>query len=137
MLARDFVPLLAKGTTVIATVSDSGENSSEDRDYGKLVARTAPGIPDYRHWRGLIPVEIVLMEDLGLSVRVHGSRRFSSCRCRIPYLEAEARSLNHALSIIVRHFEPSRISAVGNAFKAVYVETENEKWRRLDELAPG
>jgi antitoxin component of MazEF toxin-antitoxin module len=137
LLARTSAVLLPKGTLVVATVGDSGGITVSDNEYAKVVARTAPGVPKYHRWHDVIPVEVILMEDLAVSTRVHGGRRLHSCRCRIPYLEAEARSLNHALSLIVRHFEPSRISAVSNAFKAIYVAAKDDKWCRLEELGPG
>jgi len=134
LLARESEFLLPKGTLVIAKVRDSERISKADRAYGDKVAKTAPSFPDAYQWSSVIPVEIVLLEDLSRSTRVHGSRRLRACRCSIPYLKVEARSLNHALSLIIRHFEPSRISSSGNAFKEIYTEVRPKEWRLLDEI---
>ncbi len=134
MLGRTSRILLPAGTTVVATVSDCVGGAADDRAYAKLVAFTAQGLPTVERWKDLVGVEIRLLENLEVSTRPHGRRRLRSCRCRILYLETDARSLNHALSIIIRHFNPGRISAVGNVFKAVYARVEEDRWCPLDAL---
>jgi hypothetical protein len=134
LLARSNTTILPKGALVIGTVTDSANLAPPDRAYVKFITSNAPGVPNYRHWKNLIPVEIILLEDLELSARVHGGRRLCSCRCHIPYLDTEARSLNHALSLVSRRFEPGRVSSSVNSFKQIYVQDEGKHWCRLEEL---
>lgn len=59
---------------------------------------------------------MVLLE--ALSVLVDGSERtkLNDCHCRIILLDAEARSLNHAFTLLSQEFEVHRMSHAGNVF---------------------
>ena len=57
------------------------------------------------------------------------------CRCDVPVLETEARSLNHAVTLLSTRFEPKRISHTGNVFTRVFYRcTKSKDWRPLNEL---
>lgn len=54
------------------------------------------------------------------------------CKCRIPVLNADARSLNHAYTLLSTAFETHRISHSGNVFTHVFFRGET-CWLSLNE----
>ena len=66
---------------------------------------------------------------------VDGSERakLSECRCGIFLLQKEARSLNHAFTLLSEHFETERLSHTGNVFRQGFTK-HNGHWVCLDDL---
>jgi len=81
-------------------------------------------------------VEVRLEDPLKLRLRGSKNATLCSCRCSIPALRGlEARSLNHAYTLISRRFEKQRISHAGNVFRLGYWRDKSkETWVRLEEL---
>jgi hypothetical protein len=78
-------------------------------------------------------IEVQLKETLYLRLRGSKQATLEPCRCFIPALNREARSLNHAYTLISEVFEPDRLSHTGNIFQRGYY-SEGEQWRPLDSL---
>lgn len=78
--------------------------------------------------------EVLLLEPLKLHFR--GSFKepcLEACKCTIPVLEnVEARSLNHAFTLLSAKYETKRISHVGNVFTRVFFR-DQKGWRSLNE----
>lgn len=77
--------------------------------------------------------KLVLVEPL--EIAIDGSQRatLELCRCKIPELDIEATSLNHAFTLLSQAFEPERISHGGNVFRRGFTRL-NERWVSLDNL---
>lgn len=82
---------------------------------------------------GYLLSNVVLIEPLRISI--DGSQRavLEACRCRITLLNMEAKSLNHALTLLSQWFEPARMSHGGNVFRQGFT-TVNGRFCSLDEL---
>ena len=81
-----------------------------------------------------LPVEVHLLDDLILTIRGTKNPILQACRCTIPILEnKEARSLNHAYTLISTRYETKRISHSGNAFLRGLVKIGNQ-WKTLNQL---
>ncbi|MGO8732471.1 MAG: hypothetical protein ACLQVM_06745 [Terriglobia bacterium] len=84
---------------------------------------------------GYLFAEARLKEPLNLRRRGDKEAVLESCKCDIALLKAEARSLNHAFTLLSMKFETKRISHTGNVFARVYFFSDKSKeWRPLDEL---
>lgn len=75
-------------------------------------------------------VEFILVEEQQILRRGTKNSKLIQCKCQIPSLEKDAKSINHAYSIISEAFEPHRISHTGNVFSKVYYQ-DNSTWRPL------
>lgn len=78
-------------------------------------------------------VEVKLREPLKLRTRGTKSPVLEPCSCSIPILQQEAKSLNHAFTLISTEFETQRISHTGNVFQRGFVK-HKDKWVSLDNL---
>jgi hypothetical protein len=79
--------------------------------------------------------EVVLGEPLILRIKGEKKPFLEECKCQIRVLKTEARSLNHAVTLLSTRFEPNRISHTGNVFTRVFYRcTESKDWRSLNEL---
>jgi hypothetical protein len=78
--------------------------------------------------------EVVLIEPLEMAL--DGSQRatLEPCRCQISLLNMEAKSLNHALTLLSQRFEPERISHSGNVFRQGFTQLNSDRWASLDDL---
>lgn len=120
------VPLLERRSSVLLGVSPSViENISAS---GLIPANAIPIQSEY------VFVRVDLKAKLWLQVRGDQEARLSACRCRIPALEKEARSLNHAFLIISEAYETKRRSHSGNVFERAYAQDRSGNWKNLDEL---
>jgi hypothetical protein len=77
-------------------------------------------------------VEIFLQADLMLHLRSTKEAQLLDCPCHIPAIrtldsKTEAKSLNHANTVVSTHFEPHRISHTGNVFNRIYYQDEKLK----------
>ena len=77
-------------------------------------------------------VPIRLEWPLLLRVRGDQEARLSECSCTIPSLNATAKSLNHAFTLISEAYETKRLSHSGNVFERIYAEMSPGWWRSLD-----
>ena len=90
---------------------------------------------DLKAGYGYLFAEVRLQERLVLRLRGDKDPALEDCRCIIPRLNVEARSLNHAFTLLSTKFETKRISHTGNVFTRVYCYSESRKaWHPLDEL---
>lgn len=82
---------------------------------------------------GYLLAEVILLEPL--SVLVDGSERakLNDCRCGIFLLNTDARSLNHAFTLLSQEFEVDRMSHTGNAFRQGFT-CQGKRWLSLDDL---
>ena len=82
-------------------------------------------------------VELVLKEQLKL--RSNGEK-LKACKCFIPALNQEARSINHAATLISENFEITRVSHTKDAFREAYFQSNDGAWKSLgkwrDEIMP-
>jgi hypothetical protein len=67
-------------------------------------------------------VAFTLLEDLNLIYRGNKYSKLAECKCAIPKLKLEAKSVNHAYALISTQLEPARRSHTGNVFKCVYFD---------------
>lgn len=81
-------------------------------------------------------VVIVLQEDLRIELSLGKPAGLIECSCTIPALaDVEARSVNHAYTLISQHFEPHRSSHTGNVFEKVSAwNPKTQAWRTLEDL---
>jgi len=90
---------------------------------------------DLKAGYGYLFAEVRLQEALVLRLRGDKEPALEDCRCIIPRLNVEARSLNHAFTLLSTKFETKRISHTGNVFTRVYCYSHTRKaWHPLDEL---
>lgn len=71
-----------------------------------------------------------------LKIHLHATKHASlgSAKCSLPALKGgTARSLNHAYTLLSRHYETKRIAHGGNVFEAFYVLRDGH-WRQLKEF---
>ena len=72
--------------------------------------------------------EVGLLEPL--SIAIDGSQRatLEPCRCQVLLLNTEAKSLNHAFTLLSQRFETWRISHSGNVFKQGFTHLNGRWW---------
>jgi len=83
-----------------------------------------PGIVKYKTYSygNASFVEIILKENLNIKLRSTKKGELDDCKCCIPAMpEQEAKSVNHAYTIISQHYETHRRSHSGNVFDKVYL----------------
>lgn len=80
-------------------------------------------------------MEIILLEEQQILQRGTKTAKLLPCKCNIPSLHQEARSINHAYTLISQAFEPDRSSHTGNAFtKVFYFDNRRNIWQPLKAL---
>ena len=82
---------------------------------------------DLRAGYGYLFAEVRLQESLKLRLRGDKEPALEDCKCTIPRLNAEARSLNHAFTLLSTKYETKRISHTGNVFTRVYCYSHSRK----------
>ena len=82
---------------------------------------------------GYLLAEVILLEPL--SILVDGSERtkLNDCHCGIFLLDTDARSLNHAFTLLSQEFEVDRMSHTGNVFRQGFTY-QRKRWLSLDDL---
>jgi hypothetical protein len=141
--------LLQAGTSVFIGLNPTGV-TSEDRDRLTLASKlrvdpdteapkateAIPQAPRTLIGRGYDRfAEVVLKEPLILRIRGDKKPSLEECKCCIPMLRTEARSLNHAFTLLSGAFETERISHTGNVFARGFCRCPKSKdWRSLNEL---
>jgi hypothetical protein len=124
--AESVIELLPKGTGVLVGLSLEMMPVPLRREF--------PSSSDLK-----IPVggycfaEVHLSEPLMLRLRGDKDPCLEDCRCFIPILNAEARSLNHAFTLLSVKYETKRISHTGNVFTRTFLQTNEGRWRSLNE----
>ena len=119
-------PFLKEGTVVLVGVSPTMIERSSAK--GLIQAHAAPILSAY------LFVEVKLDADLWLLVRGDQEARLSTSPCTISWLKKEAKSLNHAFTLISEAYETKRRSHSGNVFERAYAQDELGNWQSLDEL---
>ena len=76
--------------------------------------------------------KVKLQEPLTLRLRSNKESSLAPCKCYVPVLNAAARSLNHALTLLSTEFETDRISHGGNVFDHVFFRYKMH-WHSLNE----
>jgi len=91
--------------------------------------------PTYPHNRERAFIEICLKDTLCINLRSTKKGELLDCECLIPALaNEEAKSVNHAYSLISEHFETHRRSHSGNVFEKVYYFDNKWTLRQLEYL---
>ena len=78
-------------------------------------------------------VEFILIEEQQVLLRGTKPSKLLPCKCGIAALNLEAKSINHAYTLISLAFEPDRISHTGNVFSKVYY-LDDHIWKPLKAL---
>jgi hypothetical protein len=94
-----------------------------------LLAKVAPSASGFLG----TGVEFLLKEEQQVLNRGTKNSVLLHCRCYIPSLETEAKSINHAYSLISQAYEPHRISHTGNVFSKVFYK-DGPVWKPLEAL---
>lgn len=81
---------------------------------------------------GYFFAEVRLREPLGLRRRGDKEPCLEPCECDIPVFNTNARSLNHAFTLLSTKFEAERISHTGNVFTRVFFRG-NIRWHLLNQ----
>ena len=130
----EYVKILDRGSTLIVAIKP-GKLNQKHSDYLGWV------IKEYNLENvvkaSLIKTgyaELILLDDLYLIIRGSKPPILQHCKVEIPFLEKEARSVNHAYTLISTEFETERISHTGNVFKHVFFQAENKRWFPLEEI---
>ncbi len=124
--------ILKSGTQLLVQIS-TGSVNKLDKQYlahleyiNDIYVKNTAGIAGARF------VEIELSDDLKITLR--GTKRsiLNRCQCKIPILNnMDAKSLNHAYTLISQEFEQHRMSHSGNVFKDIYYK-KDDKWLPID-----
>ena len=85
-------------------------------------------LPGFLH----IGVKFILLQDQLIQHRGSKNSKLQPCKCKIPSIDKDAKSINHAYSLISRAYEPHRISHTGNVFSKVYYK--DKYWHPLKQL---
>jgi len=117
------VPFLPKGTRLLAQV-----NADNVPDNLRRFLHREPGFID-----GYAVVEFTLHEDVDLRLRAGRDATLSGVKCFLEFLsyindKPYATSINHAYTLITRHFEPHRISTGGNVFNKVFYQSSDANY---------
>jgi hypothetical protein len=78
--------------------------------------------------------EVVLLEPLKLRIRGDQQATLAPAQCRIPIISKDARSVNHAFTLLSMEFETNRISHTGNVFEKAHVAQPQRRWITLGDL---
>lgn len=73
-------------------------------------------------------VELILKENLQLK---HNSGNLQDCTCYIPALQKDAKSVNHAATLISEHYELNRKSHTKDVFREAYFQDIDYTWKPL------
>ncbi len=98
----------------------------EPRQYGENISGTLESV--------FIP--FMLLEPLKMELRGGvKDAKLIYCNCAIPALNREAKSPNHAYTLLSQIYEPRRMSHTGNAFtKIYYLNRDKKTWEQLDQI---
>lgn len=124
------VLFLPKGTRLLARISS------------RSVPKELKGwVIEENKFIGAGAVEAVLKGDLHLRLRGTKEAQLLPCPCEVPALKSllkedeQPSSVNHANTLISRHFEPHRRANTGNVFNCVfYCQTPLNVWKPLKHL---
>jgi hypothetical protein len=119
-------PFLREGAVVLVGVSSSMIEAQSAKCL--IPAHAVRIVSEY------LFVEVKLDADLWLLVRGDQEARLSPSSCTIPLLKKDAKSLNHAFTLISEAYETRRRSHSGNVFGRAYAQNELNNWQSLDEL---
>lgn len=117
-------PFLKEGTLVLVGVSPLMIENRSAKDL----------IQDHSILSPYLFIEVRLEADLWLLVRGDQEARLSTSPCRIPSLKKEAKSLNHAFTLISEAYETKRRWHSGNVFERAFAQDGLGNWQSLDEL---
>jgi len=124
--AESLTELLPKGTYVLVGF---GREMMPAALRGKLPSSSKLKIPSGQHCFA----EVQLSELLMLRLRGDKDPCLEDCKCFIPVLNKEARSLNLAFTILSAKYETKRIPHTGTVFTGTFFQTNNGRWHSLNE----
>jgi hypothetical protein len=123
------VPILPKGAVLRVLLKPSPFSKERVK---KLIERSKD-MPLSGGWTHC--AEVILNEVLFLEFRGSKQARLTDVKCHVVALNREAKSLNHAYTMLSAFFEKERRSHTGNVFQLVTFYDQGRKlWRTLDEL---
>jgi hypothetical protein len=108
---------------------DCGDTAK--KEYLEHIRKTY-GAPEFHDLE--VFADFIIKESLKIHLRGTKDAVLEPCKCKIEFLHDEARSVNHAYTLLSTEFETQRISHTGNVFQKVYYLNENKSWVSLDEL---
>ncbi len=112
---------LPQGTRLMAQINPDKVPASH-RDH---LSTSLPGFPG-------AGVAFELMDDQMILLRETKNSALLPCKCWIPSLNQDAKSINHAYTLISQEYEPHRISHTGNVFSKVYYDDDSSnRWKPL------
>ena len=82
---------------------------------------------------GYLLAEVILLDSLLVLVDGSERARLDNCQCRIVPMGKEARSLNHAFTLLSQEFETDRMSHTGNVFRQGFT-CQGKHWLSLNDL---
>jgi hypothetical protein len=124
LISERNILLLPRGSELWARVKD--DEVTENLQPHRIETKVYPVVP------GLV-VAFSLLDDLNLVIRGAKGSVLADCKCHIPSLDFEAKSVNEACARISTAFEPSRRSHTGNVFNCVFTK-QNGTLRPLADL---
>lgn len=123
------VPLLTIGTTLRVLLKPSPFSKERVK---KLIERSKD-MPLSGGWTHC--AEVILNEVLFLEFRGSKQARLTDVKCHVVALNREAKSLNHAYTMLSAFFEKERRSHTGSVFQLVTFYDQGRKlWRPLSDL---
>jgi hypothetical protein len=111
LISERKILLLPGGTQLWARVKE--DEVTEKLQPHRIEMKIYPVVPE-------LVVAFSLLEDLSLIIRGAKGSILADCKCHIPSLDFEAKSVNEAYARISTAFEPSRRSHTGNVFNCVF-----------------
>ena len=123
------VPFLPRDTVIHVLLTPTSLTPERIK---KLIAR-GENMPRTGGWTHCS--KVVLLETLFLEFRGSKQARLTDVKCGVVALNREAKSLNHAYTMLSAFFEKQRRSHTGNVFQhATFYDQGRKCWRTLDEL---
>ena len=113
LLSERGVLFLPRGTRLWARVKE--DHIPEKLRQFRVQMTVYPVVPAWG-------VAFDLRQELNLTLRAAKGAVLADCKCHIPALDFEAKSVNEACARISTAFEPSRRSHTGNVFNCVFFE---------------
>ena len=116
LIGERYSLFLPRGTRLWARVKE--DDLAENLRPFRIEMKAYRGVPKW-------VVAFDLQEDLTMTLRVAVGAVLADCKCRIPALGFEAKSVHEAYTRLSTAFEPSRRYHTGNVFTCVFVASKD------------
>ncbi len=133
MLNKDFtVSLLPKETMLFCQIKVNYNEGDKLTEAELQKQKIAPN-KIFFYWKDYF-VPVILLEELRLKYRGMKAAQLNSCKIAIPIINKEAKSLNHAYTLISQEYQKQRIAHTGNVFTKFFIKGETEGLDSLEKL---